>query len=431
MFKKNLTLYLAIVLIGAAGWGLYSDLYYTIDIEKRGFVKEAFSLVNLGVIFSRGLLGYNGLNYANAIFDALLLLGSIFYLTSSGRETRLFRTALGILFLSNLLPLCTSIGFLLFFHPTAPRTFTSILVTVLFILKYISLIYCSQLSLRYFNETKEFDLEVHEHDNNTLSYSVVATKGQRITNALLDGLITFFVFSPYVEFALVRSGMGSYDFFGMVHYGKPVLFTIFVACRIIYYIIFESLFAATPAKMMTETRVINSDGHRPDFIHVLGRSLSRLIPFEGFSFLGSTGLHDQLSGTNVVSEKRTGRPGGIYYLVPPVVITLIVGYAVIKGLNAQYSIITQNQNFKEDLQRRLEHIGTNDFLTMEMIDDYSVYGPLSGKFLKAEKVMADSITFSMVKLMETASVCRNNWRPNRLTRPVMTLCCILPWPKAI
>jgi uncharacterized RDD family membrane protein YckC/type II secretory pathway pseudopilin PulG len=72
---------------------------------------------------------------------------------------------------------------------------------------------------------------------------------------------------------------------------------------VVYYLFFEGLWQRTPGKWATGTKVVMFDGSKPDFMHILGRSFARLIPFEALSFLFSAhpvGWHDYLSGTMVV-----------------------------------------------------------------------------------------------------------------------------------
>jgi len=71
-----------------------------------------------------------------------------------------------------------------------------------------------------------------------------------------------------------------------------------------YYLFFETVFQATPGKFITRTRVVDLDGNKPPFTSILGRTLSRFVPFEPFSFFSSTeeGWHDRWSGTRVVKR---------------------------------------------------------------------------------------------------------------------------------
>ncbi|GEP41499.1 RDD family protein [Brevifollis gellanilyticus] len=75
---------------------------------------------------------------------------------------------------------------------------------------------------------------------------------------------------------------------------------------LIYYPFFETLFGRTPGKWITGTKVVKPDGSKPGFGTILGRTLSRLVPFEPFSFLGSgdSGWHDQWSGTVTVDLRN-------------------------------------------------------------------------------------------------------------------------------
>jgi uncharacterized RDD family membrane protein YckC len=80
---------------------------------------------------------------------------------------------------------------------------------------------------------------------------------------------------------------------------------VFVMIMIVYYMVTEGIFGRSLAKVITGTIVVDENGVKPGFAAVLKRSLSRLIPFEVFSFLGSAGRgwHDSLSDTYVVDKK--------------------------------------------------------------------------------------------------------------------------------
>ncbi|WP_439883116.1 RDD family protein [Pontibacter sp. MBLB2868] len=72
-----------------------------------------------------------------------------------------------------------------------------------------------------------------------------------------------------------------------------------------YYCLFESMFGQTIGKMITGSVVVTEDGNKPSFVDILKRTLSRFIPFEAFTFLGSdVGLHDRLSKTRVVKKVK-------------------------------------------------------------------------------------------------------------------------------
>jgi uncharacterized RDD family membrane protein YckC len=75
-----------------------------------------------------------------------------------------------------------------------------------------------------------------------------------------------------------------------------------IEAMFLYYLFFEGVFARTPGKLVTGTRVVARDGAKPRFRQIVGRTFARLVPFEPFSFLTSarTGWHDDWSGTRVV-----------------------------------------------------------------------------------------------------------------------------------
>ncbi|MEN9349865.1 MAG: hypothetical protein RL372_843 [Bacteroidota bacterium] len=82
----------------------------------------------------------------------------------------------------------------------------------------------------------------------------------------------------------------------------------FFGSLFIYYFIFESLFAKTPAKWLTGCRVVSNKSTLDNTIkssvgQILVRSFARLILIDPFfiPFLGTT-LHDYLSGTMVVES---------------------------------------------------------------------------------------------------------------------------------
>ncbi|QMW06043.1 RDD family protein [Spirosoma foliorum] len=73
----------------------------------------------------------------------------------------------------------------------------------------------------------------------------------------------------------------------------------------IYCIVFESWLGRTPGKLITKTKVVNSQGEKPDFNTLVVRNFARVIPFDAFTFLRETpiGLHDRLAHTMVIDDR--------------------------------------------------------------------------------------------------------------------------------
>lgn len=70
-----------------------------------------------------------------------------------------------------------------------------------------------------------------------------------------------------------------------------------------YYVIMESKFQKTIGKYLTKTKVVNSNGTKPEIGDIFRRTACRLIPFDRFSFLFvSSGFHDKLSDTLVIRD---------------------------------------------------------------------------------------------------------------------------------
>ena len=98
-----------------------------------------------------------------------------------------------------------------------------------------------------------------------------------------------------------------------------------------YYMVFEGIWQRTPGKMITGTKVITACGDRPDFYSVALRSLVRVIPFEGLTFLGEyvRGWHDRWSETYVVRCRFPETAGQKIGIVALYVLAVVVAMCVI------------------------------------------------------------------------------------------------------
>jgi len=83
--------------------------------------------------------------------------------------------------------------------------------------------------------------------------------------------------------------------------GYAILFVTFIC----YYYIMEVKYQKTVAKFITRTKVVTNNGHKPSKRNILVRTFCRLIPLDRISFLFTrNGLHDRLSGTQVIKDDR-------------------------------------------------------------------------------------------------------------------------------
>jgi uncharacterized RDD family membrane protein YckC len=119
--------------------------------------------------------------------------------------------------------------------------------------------------------------------------------GTRILNFLVDGFLIFFL-----SFGLFKY----WNFYVVNWHFKPINFWWFIGgVLLLYYSFFEIIWARTPGKWVSSSKVVDQNGNKPGVIQVLGRSLLRLIIIDFFfnAFWGKP-LHDKLTKTEVVES---------------------------------------------------------------------------------------------------------------------------------
>ena len=132
-----------------------------------------------------------------------------------------------------------------------------------------------------------------------------AEKSKRFANYLLD-TIGYYVFALIIGFFLGLLEL-ALDTTIISFEDNPLIDYVFGFLIILIYFSISEFYlnGKSPAKYLTKTRVVSLDGTSLTFKQILGRSFSRLIPFEPFSFLGDgKGWHDSISQTMVVDERR-------------------------------------------------------------------------------------------------------------------------------
>jgi uncharacterized RDD family membrane protein YckC len=124
-----------------------------------------------------------------------------------------------------------------------------------------------------------------------------ASLGTRLLNFFIDSIVR----QVLIVLSVVASSLISRAL-RLPSLGGAVIVTGTLTSFLGYHVVFEWLIGRTPAKFLTGTRVVTVSGGKPSFGQILGRTLARFVPFEPFSFFGSTptGWHDRWSGTRVV-----------------------------------------------------------------------------------------------------------------------------------
>lgn len=129
--------------------------------------------------------------------------------------------------------------------------------------------------------------------NNTI-LTDYATKKTRFLNFVLDSVLFFLLHVIHV----LIIGERLHSFLGQTFLNN---FLYFLLEYFLYHFIFELAFSRTPGKFLTGTKVIDDNERRPAFKTILIRTLCRLIPFDGLSFLvADRGWHDSISKTEVI-----------------------------------------------------------------------------------------------------------------------------------
>lgn len=132
---------------------------------------------------------------------------------------------------------------------------------------------------------------------------VLASKGKRFANLIIDNIIRFII---ALVLTYVMASVGFYLIIENVF--LDILFTLVIILA--YYSLMEAfLNGKSLGKFVTQTRAVQKDGSELDFRTALIRSLCRIVPFEPFSFLGdsNSGWHDNWSNTIVIDETKSGQ----------------------------------------------------------------------------------------------------------------------------
>ena len=129
-----------------------------------------------------------------------------------------------------------------------------------------------------------------ELDNNTVS------SGIRFVNYIIDSIVIALIIMIIIfgSLFLLRTNFESAYFLVLIMLFLSILF---------YYAFMEYKYQKTVSKFITKTKVVTSNGEKPNLNDIIIRTLCRLIPFDRISFLFTkNGFHDKLSNTKVIND---------------------------------------------------------------------------------------------------------------------------------
>jgi uncharacterized RDD family membrane protein YckC len=332
-----------------------------------------------------------GSNYLNLFFYILLLLGAIFFTTSKQKETRLLRFVFSIILVSQVLAIVLTL--------ISPIVYWKYLIAnnfwwAIWILNLgigAGWIYLSLFVIK--NTKKELDISYKELNGHKLPEYNFASNWQRLFHFIIDTYICLLIFSTLIYFygnelvVKVESVVGE----------RGLIYIFLITYRLVYYPFFEILLGATPAKLLTETRVVTQDGNKAPAGTIVLRTLSRFIPFEPFSFFGAGGWHDTITKTEVVREVRTGVKGRLYLLIFPAIILIGLGIYFGKEEYEDYQYRkkreAEHQLKIQELESSLNHITTNDLIQIEELNSYGS----KEIYLKVEEVTKEELAMAVIE----------------------------------
>jgi uncharacterized RDD family membrane protein YckC len=122
-----------------------------------------------------------------------------------------------------------------------------------------------------------------------------ASRSIRFLNLVID-LVVRGLLGMGLGYLIAFAGFPLHEYVYLFTFGFTFL------TLVLYYVILEGAFGFTIGKLITRTRVVDESGRKPRLGQILGRTLSRFVPFEPFSFFNdsASGWHDRWSGTRVV-----------------------------------------------------------------------------------------------------------------------------------
>jgi uncharacterized RDD family membrane protein YckC len=147
--------------------------------------------------------------------------------------------------------------------------------------------------------------ELVEVEKNMFRYKEVnfVTGWARFGHYLLDRV--FFTIAELLFGGVLGVFLGLTGNVDWMDHGGDTIVTIFgyVVLYPCYYLILEYTTQASLAKLILGRVVVNEYGEKPSFNQILGRSYARIVPFEAFSCLATTGWHDNWSNTYVIRKQ--------------------------------------------------------------------------------------------------------------------------------
>jgi len=155
-----------------------------------------------------------------------------------------------------------------------------------------------------------------ENTKFSVTDDLLATRGQRFFNCILDLLIVHIILGSIgTTIIIIGDVSNNYELSNWIESTTTIEKLLFWSVILfLYYFLTETYFSRTFAKYFTKTIVVTKDGSRPNKRTISIRTLSRFIPLEALTFLGTNvrGLHDLFSDTYVVRKHDFNKKKGAF-----------------------------------------------------------------------------------------------------------------------
>lgn len=333
----------------------------------------------------------------NFVFYVLLFIGGLQFIKSKGKETRFVGFVFSVVFLEAIILLLQSTFYKVFITNWENTTSKQIFYLILGYVILLGVLYLSFRILKIIKSQKEIDIIATEQKTTVTDTG----KWQRFFHWIIDVTIMSLILIPCVislgywlmESDVFRESEGLKMFFR----SRWSLYVIVLVFFFIYYPVSEILFGSTPAKFLTESRVINSKAESPNSSTIFLRTLCRNIPFDALSFFAKRGWHDSLSETYVVKEKRTGfKTNKLLWILPVLVIYLAVMYFG----KRYYSEYTANREMENQMSEKIEFLESEiknpNASQFFVVNDIDYYGNIDNYGFKIEKVEGNEISIKRI-----------------------------------
>jgi uncharacterized RDD family membrane protein YckC len=160
---------------------------------------------------------------------------------------------------------------------------------------------------------EQYESSIFEVDEAQL---VLASQGKRFFNMVIDGItygVVYQIFSATVGYF----GVDLIEFFGYDNVALVIISSLLISLslQVLFFTLMEALFKGKSlGKLITGTRAVNEDGSHISAKTAFLRSLSKMVPFDAFSALGSPShpWHDRWTRTYVIDEKQSIYPESLF-----------------------------------------------------------------------------------------------------------------------